>query len=102
MCDIITTGNYFLIVFVMLDFVYVTFFKCLCDIILLHFLYIRPVHTFAVHRKGQVIGVTSVVLTLVFQSNDIVVCHCFAYFAFWNWLMLPGSQQLCIAILYGC
>ena len=69
-----------------LDFVYVTFFKCLCDIILLHFLYIRPMHIFVVHRKGQVIGVTSVVLTLVFQSNDIAVCHCFLHFLFWNWL----------------
>ena len=87
--------------YVMLDFVYVTFFKCLCDIILLHFLYIRPMHTFVVHRKGQIIGVTSVVLTLVSQSNDIVVCHCcFLYFAFWNWLMQPGSQQLCKLILY--
>ena len=73
----ITIGNYFLIVFVMLDFVYVTFFKCLCDIILLHFLYIRPMHVFVVHRKGQVIGVTSVVLNLVFQSNGVVVCHFF-------------------------
>ena len=34
-------------------------------------------HIFAIHRKGQVIGVTSVALTLVFQSNDIVACHCF-------------------------
>ena len=34
-------------------------------------------HIFVIHRKGQVIGVTSVVLTLVFQSNDIVVCHYF-------------------------
>ena len=34
-------------------------------------------HIFAVHRKRQVIGVTSVVLNLVFQSNDIVVCQCF-------------------------
>ena len=83
----ITIGNYFLIVFVMLDFVYVTFFKCLCDIILLHFLYIRPMHVFVVHRKGQVIGVTSVVVTLVFQSNGVLVCHCFLYFAFWNRLM---------------
>ena len=83
----ITIGNYFLIVFVMLDFVYVTFFKCLCDIILLHFLYIRPMHVFVVHRKGQVIGVTSVVATLVFQSNGVLVCHCFLYFAFRNRLM---------------
>ena len=44
-------------------------------------------HIFVVHRKGQVIGATSVVLTLVFHINDIVVCHCFLYFAFWNWLM---------------
>ena len=34
------------------------------------------------HRKGQVIEVTSVVLTLVFQSNDIVVCHCFFVYCF--------------------
>ena len=75
----------------MLDFVYVTFFKCLCDIILLHFLYIGLMHVFVVHRKGQVIEVTSVVLTLVFQNNDIVFCHCFfffLYFVFWIWLML--------------
>ena len=63
----------------MLDFVYVTFFKCLYDIILLQFLYIRPMHIFVMHRKGQVIGVTSVVLTLVFQSNDVVFCHCFFF-----------------------
>ena len=44
-------------------------------------------YIFVVHRKGQVIGVTSVVLSLVFQSNGKVVCHCFLYFAFWNWLM---------------
>ena len=37
-------------------------------------------HIFAVHRKRQVIGVTSVVLNLVFQSNDIVVCQCFFVF----------------------
>ena len=43
----------------MLDFVYVTFFKCLCDIAY------RLVHMFIFHRKGQVIGVTLVVLTLV-------------------------------------
>ena len=71
----------------MLDFVYVTFFKSLCDILLFHFLYIRPMHIFVAHRKGQVIGVTSGVLTLVLQSTGIVVCHCFLYFAFWNWLM---------------
>ena len=64
-CDIITIYNFF-IEFAMLDFVYVTPFKCLCDIILLHFLYIRPVHIFVVHRKGQVTGVTSVVPNLVF------------------------------------
>ena len=58
-------------------FLYVTFFKCLCSITLMYFLYIRPVHIFAVYRKGQVTGVTSVVLTLVFHSNDIVACHCF-------------------------
>ena len=58
-------------------FLYVTFFKCLCNITLMYFLYIRPVHIFAVYRKGQVTGVTSVVLTLVFHSNDIVACHCF-------------------------
>ena len=71
----------------MLDFVYMTPFKCLCGIVLLQFLYIRPVYIFVVQRKGQVIGVTSVVLTLVIQSNDIVVCHYFFYFSFWNWLM---------------
>ena len=86
----------------MLGFVYVTFFKCLCDIVLLHFLCIRPMHIFVVHRKGKVIGVTSVVLTLVFHSNDIAVCHCFLYFAFWNWFMWLGSQQVFIAILYDC
>ena len=64
----------------MLDFVYVTTFKCLCDIILMHFLYIRPVHIFVVRKMGQVIGVASVVLTLVFHSNDILVCHCFLHF----------------------
>ena len=37
-------------------------------------------HIFVVHRKGQVIGVTSVVLTLIFQSNDIVVWHIFFSF----------------------
>ena len=37
-------------------------------------------HVFVVHRKGQVIEVTSVVLTLVFQNNDIVFCHCFFFF----------------------
>ena len=63
--------------YVVLDFVHVTFFKCLCDIILLHLLYITPMHIFVVHRKGQVIGVTSVVFTLLSQGNDIVVCHCF-------------------------
>ena len=68
----------------MLDFVYVTPFKCLCGIILLQFLYIWPVHIFVVQRKGQVIGVTSVVLTLVMQSNDIVVSHYFLYFSFRN------------------
>ena len=84
-------------------FVYVTFFKCLCDIILLHFWYVRPLHIFVVHRKGRVIRMSLllktkvrtpdvVVLTLVFHSNDIAVCHCFWYFAFWNWLMWPGSQ----------
>ena len=62
----------------MLDFVYVTFFKSLCDIILLHFLHIRPMHVFVVHRKGQVIGVTSVVLILVFQSMTLqfVIIFC--------------------------
>ena len=72
--------KFFLIVFVMLDFVSVTFFKCLFDIILLYFLYIRTVHIFVVDRKEQVIGVTSVVLTLLFHSNDIVVCHFFFLF----------------------
>ena len=37
---------------------------------------------YVAHRKGQVIGVTSVVLTLVDQSNDIVVCHWFWYLTF--------------------
>ena len=37
-------------------------------------------HIFVVHRKGQVIGVTSVVLTLIFQSNNIVVWHIFFSF----------------------
>ena len=31
---------------------------------------------FVVHRSRQAAGVTSVVLTLVFQGNDIVVCNC--------------------------
>ena len=39
-------------------------------------------HIFVAHRKGQVIGVTSAVLTLVFQSNDIEVCHCLLYLHF--------------------
>ena len=64
----------------MLDFVYMTFFKCHCDIIFLHFLYIRPIHIFFVHRKVQVIGVTSVVLTLVSKSNDIMECDFFFFF----------------------
>ena len=37
-------------------------------------------HIFVFDRKGQVIGVTLVVLTLVFYSNDIVVCHGFLHF----------------------
>ena len=37
-----------------------------------------------IHRKGQVIGVTSVVLTLIFQSNDIVVWHIFFSFCILN------------------
>ena len=61
----------------MLHFVFVTFFKCLSNIILLHFLCIRPVQIFVVHRKGQVIGVKLVVLTLIYHRDDIVVCHCF-------------------------
>ena len=44
-------------------------------------------HIFVVDRKRQVIGVISVVLTLVFYVNDIVVCNFFLYFAFLNWLM---------------
>ena len=44
-------------------------------------------HIFVAVRKRQVIGVISVVLTLVFYINDIVVCNCFLYFAFLNWLM---------------
>ena len=76
----------------MVDFVYVTF-SCLCDITFLHFLYIRPVHIFVVHRKGQVIGVTSVVLTLVFQSNDIVVCHCFLYLHYATGLCSLGASN---------
>ena len=36
-------------------------------------------YIFFVHRKEQVIGVTSVALTLVFQINNVVVCHCFFY-----------------------
>ena len=63
----------------MLHFVFVTFFKCLSNIILLHFLCIRPVQIFVVHRKGQVIGVKLVVLTLIYHSDDIVVCHCFFF-----------------------
>ena len=77
----------------MLDFVFVTFFKCLCDIILLHFLYIRPIHIFVVHRKGQVTGVTSVILTLVFQSNDIVGCHCYCIFHFGTGLCSLGASN---------
>ena len=42
---------------------------------------------FVVHRNSlQVIGVTSVVLALDFQSNDIVVCHCF-FFVFCNFVL---------------
>ena len=37
-------------------------------------------HIFVFHRKGQVNGLTSVVLTLVFHSNDSAVCHFFFVF----------------------
>ena len=50
-------------------------------------------HIFVAHRKGQVIGVTSVVLTLVFQSNDIVVCHCFLYLHFATGLCSLGASN---------
>ena len=50
-------------------------------------------HIFVVHRKGQVTGVTSVVLTLVVQSNDIVVCHWFLYFTFVTDLCSLGASN---------
>ena len=55
-------------VFVMLDFVYVTFFKCLVTLFYCIFC-IYKVNAYICYsqRKGQVMGVTSVVLTLVFQ-----------------------------------
>ena len=59
----------------MLDFVYVTP-KCLCDIIAF-FVYKASAYVCFFYRKGQTIGMASVVLTLVFHSNDIVVCQCF-------------------------
>ena len=58
-------------------------------------------HIFVVHRKGKIIEVTSVVLTLAFYSNDIVVCHCFfSYFFFFCILQLAyvASEQ---ATLYN-
>ena len=59
-------------------------------------------HIFAVHRKRQVIGVTSVVLNLVFQSNDIVVCQCFFVFCILELAYVAWEPATLYNVLYGC